>query len=593
MSAQGTNSRELRLKLKFEQDARNSSQAFKDMAANAEKIDKHMSQAARSASQSGRGGMSPVAGGGSGGGSLAFGGGIGGIAGRAAGVAAVASTAAGLGHAVLDLDGSFTSAREKALNFARAIPLVGDSLAGLASELLRLRDRMKDPTGSMAREYNASQHPINMVRDQSAFDFDQGAGAIERKRRSLQFERDAAKQFPTASSRYDRAADLAANRQAPKSFTADEAIAAANRGENLAQGPGPMMRDDRYLAAQDAIQKAKRGLSVAQQESTAADKDLADAQKRDDLARRAEQAAAARMQRKQADEAGMGEASLYRHIRNTGGSVIKSGFLSIGGNIASAVGLADDKADKEKLRQRAIREVDPTNPANTVRDPISMAEATADAERKVAEAKRQGAAASEAAARQQEKAADLAKKQLELSRAEQELQKAKVAILGQQEQKLREQSSMAKQAAEQFGQYDSLKQQSVLDALKRFKTGGKDALSADQMDLLRGTDLTKDFVKDAAGKEVKDSKAYRDLLAQTGQKDAAQLEAEANKIAQEKVKIQSKVDVEFQLDEEKLAEKLYRIFEAGIEKALQRLRQKGNVAVDEAEVRKTSGGLQR
>jgi len=646
MAATGPGQRELRLKLKFESEARNTSQAFKDMASHAEKIDKHMAAAARSAGGTSLGGaagpsallarstassatfqrpipvvivgQSPAGGmaggrmpGGSGGGSSSFGGFRGAAAG-VAGVAAGVSTAAGMATAFMDIGDASTTARQKVLAFADAIPLIGSSISGVINQIMTLQDRLADPEGWLQRKENARNHPLNMARDSSAFGFREGAAALGRDGRSLRYEADAARLFPTASSQdaKGRMAAFLSGKEAPKTFTAAEAIASANRGMNLAQGPGPMMKDARFLAAEDGIQAAKRGLYVAQQEDSSARADANAAARRAADARRASEKSDFRASSMMGELTGPGgdalnsaysggdQATYYRLSRNAGMSKIRSAFKSMSGPVRDFFGIENGAEVKRGLMDRQDREVDPSRPIvagmlPTNRDPTKVVDAYLDAERKLGQAQRENAAAIEATNRSREKANDLARKQLDLSRAEQELQKAKVQILEEQEQKLRGQASAAKSAAEQFAMFDPMKQKDTLEALKMFQKGGRNALSGDQFDLLQGSGLTGDFVKDKLGSQVTSSEYFKQILAITGQKDQKTLEAEANKIAMEKVTIKSQVDVQFQFDEQKLTQTLLQTFERALEKALQQLRQKESVVKNQMEIRTAIGRLQQ
>ncbi|MBA4192516.1 MAG: hypothetical protein C0467_31500 [Planctomycetaceae bacterium] len=172
-------------------------------------------------------------------------------AGQLAAGAAIIATIGGVHKAMLDLDSGLLTVREKTLNFAKAIPIVGEALSSFVGNLMDARDRMLDPQQYMRVQQMKAENPTNMAIASARLENDQKRGAWRQELAGSRYGAQATREYSTIAS--------------GQSLLTSSIGGVA--GSFINAGLGAV--DPRLTDAMEAIQMAKRGSSVA--DRTAAD----------------------------------------------------------------------------------------------------------------------------------------------------------------------------------------------------------------------------------------------------------------------------------------------------------------------------------
>lgn len=426
-----------------------------------------------------------------------FGGG--GFARMAAGAAAVTATAAAIGEALGKLDNNLLTTRQKILGVAESIPLVGSYVASTIDNTALALDRVQNRDRARRLDALRMTQPRDMgiasLREQGSV----GIGSLEREINSARFSADTIAAVPLQS-------------------TIDLRDRQAGGLGGFAAAALQMKRDPRETAALDAIQQAKRGEYQADLEAGFAYDRLSG---QEGVAERAvEQAAAARQRAEDSLAAGRGQRGSGERRPGQGvgmdGIVNRYGGRSGGFDTDTAGrGLEEAQRDAQVAIQKAMEEQN-----RLQRD------ATANKEKQLA----------------------LARAEFEVSKAETNLVKTRLALA--QEEKSRLQG-----AALQFGGMAENEQYALAAALKRFKEGGKEAVSKDQLALLQGSAVTGKFVGEALQVDASADPLFKGLLKQTNQRDLETVKAEVDKLA-------IKVAGQLHLDEKQAADVMKKAVES-------------------------------
>src|SRR5205814_1550634 len=94
-----------------------------------------------------------------------------------------------------------------------------------------------------------------------------------------------------------------------------------------------------------------------------------------------------------------------------------------------------------------------------------------------------------------------------------------------------------------FGAMDAPMQSALLGAARRFKQGGRAAVTGEELGLLQGNPLTGELVRERLERDVRNDPLTGDLLKLTGQRKIEDIEAQLKRVKTE-------VDVKVQVDEE-------------------------------------------
>ena len=111
---------------------------------------------------------------------------------------------------------------------------------------------------------------------------------------------------------------------------------------------------------------------------------------------------------------------------------------------------------------------------------------------------------------------------------------------------LDDQIAKQKGGQRQFGALSGVEQQSLVDVARRFKQGGRQSITQEELNMLRGNGLTADWAGKKIDADLTNNISLKQLNEITGQRDLGELEK-----AREKLK--TEVDMKVQLDEEQVA----------------------------------------
>lgn len=429
----------------------------------------------------------------------------------AAGTAFIA-TAANLSKAVMDLDSSFMTTREKALGFAAAIPVVGDSIARFMGTLMDARDRMLNESQYKNVQRMREENPVLMAQASARHDYQQRKDGLMGEIQGAGFNAQAIGEFPTITS----------GEAALKSSVGGMA------GAFLDVGLGSM--DPRLKEGLQGVQSARRAQRVAELNAGSSQSDVDKSQARSNQAQARWRAA------KAAAEGSFNEAR---------------GASSFGGNVAHETGLAYEKRfGKGAVGTNfmmglsniapSIFGVGATVAGGDKGTNLSMQEA----ELKLAPLEH---AAKLALAELEKKITDNKQNQLALDRSRYEVAKADTALMKGKLSILEEQYAKAKAGQQQFGGMDATDQFSLLQSARRFKEGGRENVTAGEFAQLQGNALTREFVGKRAEEDAANNPMLKALQELTGMRNAEDLK-------QERDKLTADIDMKVQFDEEKFAE---------------------------------------
>lgn len=130
----------------------------------------------------------------------------------------------------------------------------------------------------------------------------------------------------------------------------------------------------------------------------------------------------------------------------------------------------------------------------------------------------------------------LEQKRYELMTKETEIMKTRLSLVEQEENRVRA-------GTQQFGEMDVVTQQALLDALERFKKGGREAVTEGEYQAIRNNELSRGLVQQRIEQDQSNNPAYQRFLAMTGNRDLKVIEQERMKLEQEiKIKVELNED---------------------------------------------------
>jgi hypothetical protein len=463
--------------------------------------------------------------------------GFGTVSGLVAGAAAGVQAIGGLHKAILDLDNPISTVREKTLGFAKAIPLLGDAISGFLGSLMDARERMLQPEQYQALQAARAETPIRMAQSAGRQEFRQRLGGWDREVSAAGYAAQATREFPT----------IASGQSLLRSAVGGVA------GSFLSAGLDGV--DPRLSAALEEVQAARRGFRGAELGAADSDAALADARRGSDIAMREWREAKARTQTsiEAARGGGAGESRsdlAFRETLAAGRRQWGDGILGTAGAYFAAAGsyvapswtgtsaAGPDPGSQQSLALAALKERELEQKA---------LQANADLEEKMRISK--------------EKQLSLAQKQHEISKAETNLMKAQLAVADQRLARTDELLMKSRGAATEFGAMDSLSQGGLLQVARKFKEGGRDALTQDEFGILAGTGLAKDLIGQRAERDARDSPMFEELRQLLGIRKADDIEAERQRVKAEAEKLRAEVGLKVQFDEEKFNDQVQKALE--------------------------------
>ena len=517
--------KDLELRMTVTTNASNATAAMQQLAREAER-------AGMAVKSLGTGGGAGAGGGGAGGMMSSARGAIGTAGGLIVGGAAVVATIGGLHKAFLDLDNGMMTAREKTIGFAKAIPILGDALAGFMGTLMDARDRMMNPDQYKDVQRMREMNPIIAAQREARHDADQQRGALFREGQGARNNSASIRAFPTLSS--------------------GEALLRSSvggmAGSFLKAGTDSI--DPRLKAALQGLQSAERGgyasgLGVGDAESQADASRSAHAQARSLF----NSARSNRDRQYEAAQAGVGKDGGQEAFDRFGfNSNPDANYAQRFGNELGAVTIGSVARQFGKLN----------GPASSDGTNLAMQKANFEYEDAAHRLKLADADLEEKIKRSKE--ANLAN-----DRQAYQIAQAKTGIMRAQLGIMEEQLAKSKSGREQFGGMDSTSQDALLQAAQRAKAGGRENVTAAEWAMLQSNPLTQDLAKKAADADAEANPQYKKLLQITGNRDVADQQAAVDKLG-------ANIDIKVQLDDEKfaaLAEKTLGRFEGELIKVIE------------------------
>lgn len=505
----------LELRLVVSADTAQGNLALQHLAAQAQRVEQAAGKAGRAIGAAGGGAAAGAGGGGVTGAAGAALGGLGALGGWLAAGAAVAATMSNLTAAVQGLNNPMLTAREQALGFARALPIVGGALADLIDNAMDAIDRIRDPETAARVDRARIEMPILTAQEQARFGARQKGQALFREVRGADNRFGAIRDTPTL----DYADRVAMNR--PGLLGAASSVALSGFGA---------VQDPRLRAAEDALQAARRGLDEAGRDAAGSASDVGFARRGAGPLAEAWRAAKARTEAERRIANGEDDANgdgprmaaaraatvrAHAGIKGDLGDNFASRTLAGGAGVGAYLfpgggGTKFSQLDAMNAEQMALQK---------------HQNALLDLENKITANK--------------EKQLTLLQKQAEVARAETTVMKTKLGLLDEEYAKV-------KGGGAAFVGLDKVEQRDFLDAAQRFKEGGRDNVTGDELGRLQGNPLTAGLVRDRLEKDAKNNGGLDELLKLTGARDE-------ETVARERAKLKAELDLKVQIDEEQFA----------------------------------------
>ena len=419
----------------------------------------------------------------------------------------IVATAANLTKAVQNLGSEFLTVREKALGFAAALPIVGDSISRFLGNLMDARDRIFDGERAMLVDRMRNEMPGEMAR-LSAYSENRMRGfGLNREISEAGYRRQAVGEFPTIAS--------------------GTALLRGSMGGMAGAflGVGLDAIDPRLMSAAEGVQGARGRLREAELSAGASSAAVEAARGQARMAMKGMLGASAAGTEALTEAMGGGPAWASHRNRGADAARNRAGGGAFG-EVASVAGYAFPSMFGER-----------DGGSN-----LALSEAMLNLQRQMHTAQLANAELEQKMTANKERQLQLLQRQHELSRAESNLLGARVGVLD-------EQYAIARGGARQFGAMDDSSQSSVLSALQRFKQFGRQGVTRGEIEQLMGNQLTSNFVGNAIEKDISNDPAYRQILAITGQRDAGTLRQERDQLKRE-------LDIKVQLDEEQFSKLL-------------------------------------
>lgn len=493
--------RELKLKLTVDADATKGSRAMQALADDAKKVETAADRAQAAVAKVGRGqgGVpgsampgSSMAGHGTGGGGIGIMGALGTVGGVIATGAAVAAAFGGITEAAARMHDPLTTMNQKLIESARAVPIFGDAIGSLTSSVLGAIERLGDWQGSLRYDRAKQFHPLEMAK----IGLGAAAGSrifdLQSASRDSGFGPEAIQKFP----------DLGYQSQGLGGLLGFGAFGVTES------------RDPRLQAAMDAEQRARRASYTAERVRDAAKDDL---EKQRALANQSEQAVLNAERRTAATgrTAGVGQSGFG--VNPSLGLLAWGITLGVTGSAGSALQHGRTAAG--------------------LGGALPYKEALLDQEKSIAIALREQEKLQQAQERLGQKTLDAEQKKYELMKAGTDVMKVRADLL-------QEEFNRSRQTALKFGAMDSVGQRGAIDAIERFKQGGRNAVTPEELSTIQ--QLAPRIYEEKTMTSVKGNPLYEALQKLTGQRDQ-------DVIANELVKLKTEIAAKFQVDEEQFA----------------------------------------
>ena len=506
--AESVAKKELSLTLKFGADTAAGRAALQALGADLAKLEQQAGRAQAAL----RPGVGATGGTGLGVGGLARGaagaalGAAGSVAGWLAAAGVVVQTAANMTTAFQAQSNAMLSTREKALEFAKAIPIVGTALAGLVSSSLDAIDRLNDPGAAKRVDRARIENPILMAQMEAGQGYRMRGAGLAGEARDAGLRLDAVRANPS----------LAAQGAALGMFGGVGGVFAR----------GLYGEDNPLLGSMEAVQAARREADFAGRAAAASAAGVASAQGRSDSAEYARKeaanlAAAARLRAGvgAGDNSAPDERPFEYYARMRAGGRSRGGAaLEMFGEAFARQGRADpgsNLAQEDALQKEQMAD-------------LRARHANLELEAKITTNK---------------------ERQLEYARKLYDVSKAETQLLKDRRSRLDQDRDRVKGGAQSFAAMGGISQMALVNAARRFKEGGREAVSAEEFGLLTGNAITSKFVGERLDKDVGGNRDYQELLKITGEKKIEDIE-------RERVKLKTEIDMKVQLDEEQFARTL-------------------------------------
>jgi hypothetical protein len=418
-------------------------------------------------------------------------------AGYLAFAAGIADLSAGMTTAIQGLNNEMLTSRERALGFARAIPLVGDALARLGDNVLDMVDRIRDPDTAKRVDRMRFQLPILQGQSAAQFEYTQRSLPLVREAREAEYGARAVGRNPSVAF------------QGQLLGSALSGFGFGGLGSGVL---GVFGEDNPLSAALEGVVGARRGLEAARDAAGAANNDEFHARKAAGRAMSEFRSAAARS-RAEAAASGIGTnlaSGTGRHVTGLPSAPIWGPGGTFGPSTAGSRFHLEDALQQETLAFQKAQQA----------SLAAEAAITANKERQL----------------------ELTRKQYELSRAETNLLKTKAGLLEGERDRVQG-------AGRQFGALDFVSQDALLKAAKRFKAGGRQGVTPEELGMLQANPLTAQLVAERLDQDVTGNRDFQDLLRLTGQRDLSTIQAEL-------AKVKTEVAIKVQLDEEQFQKTL-------------------------------------
>lgn len=423
--------------------------------------------------------------------------GLGQVAGYTAAVAGVVGTVANLTKAIQGLDNPAVSARDKLTSLASSIPVLGSALGSLAGSVTDAIERLRDP--ELARRVDRMRADQGFAIGESRLRF-----ATEMKIGDVRKEaRDAA--------------------IAARGFDMVGGQTEFDKGLSALGGVTPVVgADPRLRASQEEFRRAQREFEVGKAQLAAQEEDVRRAKEVADRTRREAEEAGVRARAAEA-RAGLGPNAAQMPQGDTGRAAQQAirnnpGLLGVadrlmGGRISNQFGTMAEQATQQNPAQAALIEE----------------------QRKIQDALQAQTALEKESLALKQRMIQTEQQRYEMSKRETDMMKSKLAILQDEEARVRA-------GTQQFGEMDVVTQQALLDALERFKKGGREAVTEGEYQAIRNNELSRGLVQDRIEQDQSNNPAYQRLLAMTGNRDLKAIE-------QERQKVETEIRVKMELDE--------------------------------------------
>lgn len=499
------------------------------------------------------------------------------VAGAAVGKAALAgaglTATVQMADAVDKLGYSFLSSREKAVAFTNAIPLVGSALSSLVTSTLDAIDRLRNPEAAKQLARDELFMGREAARVSARGDYDRKVFGVRQEDLTAGYSAQALQELPSLASERARLSGnsrgVMLNRYgAPYAAGAATGIlgaaafgAAAVGGTRLMGDFGDKALDPRAEAAFENLRSAQRAERAAQLGADASQSARDESRRRLDDTVGAWRAQVAKTRAMTDDYFSDGTVTLTElapgaapgagrardeYSRNDFGRARRGGASVALAGAAYLGGLGYDVVNKvQNLFTDAPNRLDPMRvKADEAAAPGGATKLTT-----LAEMNREQMAllrAQQAMADFEQKSTMNKERQLELMRKQHEVAKAQTEVMRAQLSILSDELAKTKTGARQFGAMDDFNKEGITAAYRRFKEGGREAVSAGELALLQGNALTADEVNKKLEKDTANDPKFKEFLKEVGGRDVATIEAERKKLKAE-------IDLKVQLDEEKFA----------------------------------------